>query len=42
LETSEAAVDDFRRQSGLLEVKGGTIPAERLADLNAQLSSARR
>jgi polysaccharide biosynthesis transport protein len=42
LETSEAAVDDFRRKSGLLEVKGSTIPAERLADLNAQLSSARQ
>jgi uncharacterized protein involved in exopolysaccharide biosynthesis/Mrp family chromosome partitioning ATPase len=41
LEISEAAVDDFRRKSGLLEVKGATIPAERLADLNAQLSNAR-
>jgi polysaccharide biosynthesis transport protein len=40
LEISEAAVDDFRRKSGLLPVKGGTIPAERLADLNAQLSNA--
>jgi uncharacterized protein involved in exopolysaccharide biosynthesis len=40
LEKSEAAVDEFRRKSGLLQVKGGTIPAERLADLNAQLSNA--
>ena len=41
LEISEAAVDDFRRKSGLLEVRGATIPAQRLGDLNAQLSSAR-
>jgi uncharacterized protein involved in exopolysaccharide biosynthesis len=41
LETSEAAVDDFRRKSGLLEVKGATIPAERFGDLNAQLGSVR-
>ena len=41
LEKSEAAVDDFRRKSGLQEVKGATIPAERLGDLNAQLNSAR-
>jgi succinoglycan biosynthesis transport protein ExoP len=41
LEKSEAAVDDYRRKAGLLQVKGGTIPAERLGDLNAQLSSAR-
>ena len=41
LEASEAAVDDFRRTSGLLEIKGATIPAERLADMNAQLSAAR-
>ncbi len=40
LEKSEAAVDDFRRKSGLLQVRGGTIPAERLGDLNTQLSSA--
>jgi polysaccharide biosynthesis transport protein len=40
LEASEAAVDDYRRKSGLLEVKGATIPAVRLADLNAQLSTA--
>ena len=38
LEKSEAAVDDFRRQSGLIEVKGATVPAERLGDLNSQLS----
>jgi succinoglycan biosynthesis transport protein ExoP len=41
LEKSEAAVDDFRRKSGLLQVRGGTIPAERLGDLNAQLGNAR-
>jgi polysaccharide biosynthesis transport protein len=41
LEASEAAVDDYRRKSGLLEVRGATIPAARLADLNAQLSTAR-
>jgi uncharacterized protein involved in exopolysaccharide biosynthesis/Mrp family chromosome partitioning ATPase len=41
LEASEAAVDDFRRKSGLLQVKGETIPAERLADMNAQLGNAR-
>jgi polysaccharide biosynthesis transport protein len=40
LETSEAAVDEYRRKSGLLEVKGATIPAERLGDLNAQLGNA--
>jgi polysaccharide biosynthesis transport protein len=38
---SEAAVDDFRRKSGLIEVKGGTIAAERLSDLNTQLGNAR-
>lgn len=42
LEKSEAAVDDFRRKSGLLEVgKGATIPAVRMADANAELSKAR-
>jgi succinoglycan biosynthesis transport protein ExoP len=41
LEASEAAVDDFRRKSGLLQVRGETIPAERLADMNAQLGNAR-
>ena len=41
LEKSEAAVEDFRRKSGLLQVKGSTIPAERLGDLNSQLSQAR-
>src|SRR5438477_5856157 len=41
LEKSEAAVDDYRRKAGLLPVKGGTIPAERLGELNAQLSNAR-
>jgi Mrp family chromosome partitioning ATPase/capsular polysaccharide biosynthesis protein len=42
LEISEAAVDDFRRKFGLLEMtKGGTIPAERLHTLNQQLADAR-
>jgi uncharacterized protein involved in exopolysaccharide biosynthesis/Mrp family chromosome partitioning ATPase len=41
LESSEAAVDDFQRKSGLLDVKGGTIPAGRVADLNAELGNAR-
>jgi polysaccharide biosynthesis transport protein len=41
LERSEASVDDFRRKSGLLPVRGETIPGQRLADLNAQLSNAR-
>ena len=41
LEASEAAVDDFRRKSGLLEVRGATIPGNRVGDLNAQLSIAR-
>jgi uncharacterized protein involved in exopolysaccharide biosynthesis/Mrp family chromosome partitioning ATPase len=41
LEKSEAAVDDFRRKSGLLEVRGATIPAQRLGDVTAQLSNAR-
>ena len=41
LEKSEAAVDEYRRKAGLLPVKGATIPAERLGDLNAQLSNAR-
>ena len=41
LEASEAAVDDFRRKFGLLQVKGETIPATRLAEMNAQLANAR-
>jgi capsular exopolysaccharide synthesis family protein len=41
LEASEAAVDDFRRKSGLLQVRGETIPATRLAEMNAQLANAR-
>jgi len=41
LESSEAAVDDFRRKSGLLEVKGTTIPAERISDIGKQLAEAR-
>jgi capsular exopolysaccharide synthesis family protein len=41
LEASEAAVDDFRRKSGLLQAKGDSIPGQRLGDLNSQLSNAR-
>jgi Mrp family chromosome partitioning ATPase/capsule polysaccharide export protein KpsE/RkpR len=41
LEKSEAAVDEYRRKAGLLPVRGGTIPAERLGDLNTQLGNAR-
>jgi uncharacterized protein involved in exopolysaccharide biosynthesis/Mrp family chromosome partitioning ATPase len=41
LEKSEAAVDEYRRKAGLLPVRGDTIPADRLGDLNAQLSNAR-
>jgi polysaccharide biosynthesis transport protein len=40
LEVSEAAVDDFRRQAGLVEARGATIPAQRLSDVNAQLANA--
>jgi succinoglycan biosynthesis transport protein ExoP len=40
LESSEAAVDDFRRESGLIEAKGATTPAQRLSDLNSQLVNA--
>jgi polysaccharide biosynthesis transport protein len=40
LQTSEAAVDDFRRQSGLIEAKGASIPAQRLTELNLQLVNA--
>jgi polysaccharide biosynthesis transport protein len=41
LEISEAAVDDFRRQSGLNETTGATLPSQRLAELNQQLVAAR-
>jgi uncharacterized protein involved in exopolysaccharide biosynthesis/Mrp family chromosome partitioning ATPase len=41
LEISEAAVDDFRRQSGLIEARGATVPAQRLSELNTQLVDAR-
>ena len=41
LEKSEAAAEDYRRQSGLLQVRGETMPAERLYNLNLELSRAR-
>ena len=41
LEISEAAVDDFRRQSGLNEGKGASVPSQRLGELNSQLVVAR-
>ena len=41
LETSEAAVDDFRRKSGLNVAKGETLPSQSLGEVNAQLAAAR-
>jgi polysaccharide biosynthesis transport protein len=41
LEISEAAVDDFRRKSGLNEAKGATVPSQSLGELNSQLLVAR-
>jgi succinoglycan biosynthesis transport protein ExoP len=41
LEISEAAVDDFRRQSGLNETKGTTLPSQILGELNSQVVTAR-
>jgi uncharacterized protein involved in exopolysaccharide biosynthesis/Mrp family chromosome partitioning ATPase len=41
LETSERAVDDFRRQSGLNEARGMTLPSQSLGELNSQLTTAR-
>ncbi|MGC2521247.1 MAG: polysaccharide biosynthesis tyrosine autokinase [Stellaceae bacterium] len=40
LENSETKVDDFRRRAGLIEVKGATISAQRLSDLDTQLGNA--
>ena len=41
LEVSEAAVDAFRRQSGLNEARGASVPSQRLGELNSQLVVAR-
>jgi uncharacterized protein involved in exopolysaccharide biosynthesis len=41
LESSEAAVDDFRRRSGLTEAKGVTVPSQSLGEVNSQLVAAR-
>lgn len=42
LETSEVAVQVFRREAGLLEVtKGSTMSGQQLSDLNAQLAVTR-
>jgi uncharacterized protein involved in exopolysaccharide biosynthesis/Mrp family chromosome partitioning ATPase len=41
LEISEAAVDNFRSQSGLNEVNGPTLPFQSLAELDKQLFAAR-
>src|SRR5262249_47581553 len=41
LEISEAAVDDFRLQSGLNEAKGATLPSQSLGELNSQILVAR-
>jgi uncharacterized protein involved in exopolysaccharide biosynthesis/Mrp family chromosome partitioning ATPase len=41
LEISEAAVDDFRRQSGLNETKGETLPSQSLGGVNAKFAAAR-
>jgi uncharacterized protein involved in exopolysaccharide biosynthesis/Mrp family chromosome partitioning ATPase len=41
LEASEAAVDNYRRQSGLNEAKGETLPSRSLSEINAQLVAAR-
>jgi uncharacterized protein involved in exopolysaccharide biosynthesis len=41
LEVSEAAVDDFRRQSRLNEAKSKTLPEQTLEQLNAQLVAVR-
>jgi capsular exopolysaccharide synthesis family protein len=40
LEASEAAVDNYRRQSGLNETKGETLPSRSLGEVNAQLVAA--
>ena len=40
LENSETKADDFRRRAGLIEVKGATISAQRLSDLDTQLGNA--
>ncbi len=37
LETSEQAVEEFRRKSGLVEGKGETLASQQIAELNTQL-----
>jgi succinoglycan biosynthesis transport protein ExoP len=41
LEASEAAVEEFRRATGLIETKGATVADQRLSDLNSDLVNAR-
>lgn len=41
LQTSEAAVDNYRQATGLIEARGTTIIGERLSQLNAQLANAK-
>jgi succinoglycan biosynthesis transport protein ExoP len=38
---SETAVEDFRRNAGLLQTEGGTLTAQQIVDLNGQLILAR-
>ncbi|HEY4343591.1 MAG TPA: polysaccharide biosynthesis tyrosine autokinase [Parvibaculum sp.] len=40
VQTSEAAVEAFRSESGLFLTNGSTVPQQQLTDLNAQLSAA--
>jgi succinoglycan biosynthesis transport protein ExoP len=41
VEKAESAVEDWRRDSGLLAAKGVTLAAQELADVNAQLTMSR-
>ncbi|MDO8840277.1 MAG: polysaccharide biosynthesis tyrosine autokinase [Parvibaculum sp.] len=40
VQESEAAVEDFRTESGLFLTNGSTVPQQQLTDLNSQLSVA--
>lgn len=40
VQESEAAVEDFRTESGLFLTNGSTVPQQQLTDLNSQLSMA--
>ena len=40
VQTSEAAVESFRSESGLFLTNGSTVPQQQLTDLNGQLSAA--